>query len=282
MSGLPIPEDGIPSVMLQVLVQGEVTAVRMARTVLGRPLYPCYAFLVDGLLIDTGLSHVAGAFQAFLQEQHVEQVVITHHHEDHAGNAWVVNAWGLIPYAHPRCVDILSTGFPLQLYRRVIWGPVRPASCQPIPAQIQTGRYTFQVIHTPGHSEDMVVLLERERGWLFSSDLFLSRRLLYLQPEEDVYQIIASLERVLRYEFDVVFCSHRGRLDQGREALRSKLGHLKELEACVNDLRAKGWDERAIARLLLGREGWMTWFTGGHFSKRNLVRAFLRNHGRRL
>lgn len=276
MCASPILGDGFSLAMLEVIFQGEVLAVRMARTVLGRPLYSCYAFLVDGLLIDTGLSHVAGAFQAFLQEHHVEQVVITHHHEDHSGNAWVANAWGLIPYAHPRCVEILSTGFPLQLYRHVIWGPVRPAACQPIPAQIQTGRHSFLVVHTPGHSEDMVVLLEQERGWLFSSDLFLSRRLLYLQPEEDVYQLIASLERILRYDFIVVFCSHRGRLEQGREALQAKLDHLRELEAAVKELRARGWEESAITRRLLGREGWMTWLTGGHFSKRNLIRAFLR------
>ncbi|MDR5694262.1 MAG: MBL fold metallo-hydrolase [Armatimonadota bacterium] len=263
--------------MLEVHDQGEVIAVRMARAVLGRPLYFCYAFLVNGLLIDTGLSHVCGAFQRFLRKYHVEQVVITHHHEDHSGNAWVANALGFLPYAHPRCVEILATGFPLQLYRHLIWGPVRPARCQPIPAKIQAGRYSFQVLHAPGHSEDMVVLLEQERGWLFSSDLFLSRRLLYLQPEEDIYQLMASLDHVLRYGFTTVFCSHRGRLDQGKEALQAKLDHLRELEAAVKDLRARGWDEEAITRRLLGREGWMTWLTGGHFSKRNLIRAFLRS-----
>ncbi|MEW6547192.1 MAG: MBL fold metallo-hydrolase [Bacillota bacterium] len=43
-----------------------------------------------------------------------------------------------------------------------------------IPDRLYTGRYRFAVLHTPGHSDDHICLLEPDEGWLFSGDLFLS------------------------------------------------------------------------------------------------------------
>lgn len=43
-----------------------------------------------------------------------------------------------------------------------------------IPDRLYTDRYRFAVLHTPGHSNDHICLLEPDEGWLFSGDLFLS------------------------------------------------------------------------------------------------------------
>ena len=40
--------------MLQLDQHGPITAIRMARSLLGRPVYWTAAYLVDGLLIDSG------------------------------------------------------------------------------------------------------------------------------------------------------------------------------------------------------------------------------------
>ena len=58
---------------------------RLARSLGGRSLYFTGAFWVDGLLIDTGASHTRDELLTGLGGLPVNQVVITHAHEDHIG-----------------------------------------------------------------------------------------------------------------------------------------------------------------------------------------------------
>jgi glyoxylase-like metal-dependent hydrolase (beta-lactamase superfamily II) len=121
-----------------------------------------------------------------------------------------------------------------------------------------------------------VALFEPERGWLFSGDLYLAPRLRYLRADEDVYAMMDSLRRALALEPRVLFCQHRGRVEQGAARLRDKLDFLVELGGRIHDLHGRGWGNAAIARALPGCDlFWRVW-TGGDFSKRNVVRAFLR------
>src|SRR3989442_802355 len=127
------------------------------------------------------------------------------------------------------------------------------------------------------HATDHVALFEAERGWLFSGDLYLAPRLRYLRADEDVYAMMDSLRRVLALEPQVLFCQHRGRVEQGAARLRDKLDFLVQLAGRIHDLHGRGWSDGAIARALPGRDLlWRGW-TGGDFSKRNFVRAVLRN-----
>src|SRR5207248_48934 len=58
--------------------------------------------------------------------------------------------------------------------------------------------------------------------------------------------------------------------------LRDKLDFLVELGERIHELHGRGWSDAAIARALPGSDFlWRVW-TGGDFSKRNFVRAFLR------
>src|SRR5256886_4996539 len=111
---------------------------------------------------------------------------------------------------------------------------------------------------------------------LFSGDLYLAPRLRYLRADEDVYAMMDSLRRVLALEPRVLFCQHRGRVEQGAARLRDKLDFLVELGERIHELHGRGWSDAAIARALPGSDLlWRVW-TGGDFSKRNFVRAFLR------
>lgn len=260
--------------LLRQLPEG-LTQVRMATTWLGRPLMFCHAYLVDGLLVDCGHPLVAPEFEQWAEGADIGKAVITHHHEDHAGNAAVLNRMGITPSAHPLAASWLAAPPRLLFYERVIWGQPPPAAVQPLGEQVATPRYLFRVLHTPGHTGDHVALLEESRGWLFSGDLFLGDRLLYLRREEDARQILSSLLAVLRYDFDTVFCAHRGRVPQGRKLLARKYEFLQEKwqEAC--ELSRQGKSDREITRRLLGREGLMTWATAWDLSKRQLVRSLL-------
>jgi hypothetical protein len=70
---------------------------------------------------------------------------------------------------------------------------------------------------------------------------------------------------------------HRGRVENATVMLRQKLDSLVELDERIEDLHRRGLDEAQITRALPGSDLlWRLW-TGGHFSKRNFVRAFLRS-----
>src|SRR5439155_257407 len=115
------------------------------------------------------------------------------------------------------------------LYRRVAWGARQPAPAAPLGDDVATPRFRFRVVHTPGHAVDHVALFEPERGWLFSGDLYLAPRLRYLRADEDVYAMMDSLRRVLALGPQVLFCQHRGRVEQGAARPRDKLALPGEL-----------------------------------------------------
>jgi hypothetical protein len=77
-----------------------------------------------------------------------------------------------------------------------------------------------------------------------------------------------------------VFCAHRGRVAGGPAALRRKLQLLEELRGRILDLLGRGLTHKEVTRRLLGNEGPITWFSLGHFSARNFVRAVARTSRR--
>ena len=257
---------------------GDVRFFRMARTYLGRALYWTGVYFVDGLLIDSGPPNLAKDVARLCRELEVRQCVTTHHHEDHSGNHNLLREqFHITPWAHARGIQRIAYPEPPRfLYRRVTWGQRAPAQTQPLGEALETPRFRFQVIETPGHAEDHVVLFEPERRWLFTGDLYLGPRLKYLRSDEDVHALIASLRRVLALEPAVLFCQHRGRVEDASTRLRQKLDSLLELGERIQELHRRGLAEEEIAKALPGSDLlWRLW-TAGDFSKRNFVRAFLK------
>lgn len=271
----------------QVHHHGPITEIVMGPTVLGKQVFPCRAYLVDGLLIDTGPPVNAAQMMAFLRDQRVEQVVNTHHHEDHAGlNALINDQLGLTPLAHPLAVPLLANLPPIQFYRRITWRSATNSRTAALGDVVETPRYRFRVLHTPGHADDHVVLHEPNEGWLFSGDLYIADKLKLLRREEDPYEMMASIETAMRAGFGTLYCAHRGIVDGGESALARKHDYMREFRERVQDLHARGLDEGAIVRRLLGREDHtMALLSAGDFSRINLVKAFLPDwpgpHGKR-
>ncbi len=253
---------------------GEVAFFRMARRVAGWPLYWTGAYLVDGLLVDCGPPATARAFVRALEGERVEALVVTHHHEDHMGAAAALRAArGVEAQVHPTGVPLLESGFEQEGYRRLAWGRPPRVPARALGAEVSTRSLRLEVIHTPGHSPDHVCFFERERGWLFTGDLFLAERLRYLRADEDLAALIASLDRACALPARQVFCAHRGPVRGGVDALRRKRDHLVAWRDRARELLAEGLPEREVARRVVGGEGFLTWYSGGRFAARNFVRA---------
>lgn len=263
--------------MIRVETYGEVTFIRMARAVFGRPLFWTGAYLVDGLLMDCGPPATARELVRLLEGRPLDGLVLTHHHEDHVGAAPLLSAArGLAPRVHAFGIPLLELGFVQEPYRRLVWGGAPRFPAEALGTEVAGRSLRFQVIPTPGHSVDHVCLFEANRGWLFTGDLFLAERLRYLRSDEELGHLIDSLEAVARLPAREVFCAHRGPVRGGVAALARKAEHLRALRGRVLDLLGQGLPEPEVARRAIGPEGAMTWISRGGFSVRNFVRSVAR------
>ncbi len=262
--------------MLRTASHGPITRIHLARTVLGRPLRTVEAYLVDGLLIDSGPPGTASEMVRWCREQDVREVVNTHHHEDHSGGNMALRTSLGLPVAAPsEGLSILSDGPRLQFYRRLVWGQPDGVAAQPLGDAVETPRYRFVVTSTPGHSPDHVCFFEPDERWLFSGDLFIHERARYLRVDEDAHQILASLRRVLALRPRLLICSHAGFVEDGHRAIERKIAYWEDLTEQARALRREGLSVEQIREALLGAEGLATRLSRGHFSKKNLVNSLL-------
>jgi len=268
--------------MLKITQYDDVTRIDSARTIAGRGYYWTTAYLVDGLLVDTGCAHTSNELVEILGDENLTYIINTHSHEDHIGaNGTLQEQWKQLEvFAHPLALPILENPRetqPLQLYRRVIWGWPKPSSGQAVKdgALIETENYCFQVIYTPGHSPDHICLYEQKRGWLFTGDLFVGGRDRALRVDYNIWQIIASLKRVVDLPLTRMFPGCARVRDNPNEEISAKIAYLEETGEKVLELRKKGLSTNAIAHSLFGGPMLIEYITLGHFTRRGLVKSYL-------
>jgi len=182
---------------------------------------------------------------------------------------------GLPVAAPPQAVPILAAPPRLAFYRRLIWGQPGGVAARPLGGAVETGRYRFEVIPTPGHCPDHVCFFEPREGWLFSGDLFVHRRVRYLRAGEDALATLRSLRSALELRPRLLICAHAGIVEDACAAIEDKIAYWEGLAGQARTLRGQGLSLRQITSQLLGAEDRMAWATGGHFSKRNLIRSLL-------
>jgi glyoxylase-like metal-dependent hydrolase (beta-lactamase superfamily II) len=239
----------------------------------------CLLYRIGSTTIDTGPPNQWSIVRRFLLEKPIAQAIVTHHHEDHAGNLGLIaREFGCPVLAPAGSISALADGFHLQYFRRFIWGsPSLRVQPTVVPDEIHLGPDSHLVpIATPGHSTDLTCYLEPKRGWLFGGDVFIAPKILYLRRDENLQTMMESLRLIQRYDFDTVFCAHRGVVTSAKKLLKRKLENLESLCEEAGKLHRSGQSPREITRTLLGKESLMSWFSGGDFTKRNLVEACLR------
>jgi len=236
----------------------------------------CYR--LGSSLIDSGCANRWPQVRGFVAEQPLRQLLLTHHHEDHSGNAArIQRLTGARVLAPMQALQPLAAGWVLRPYQHLLFGRPERLNAEPVPELVELeGGYRLQVIVTPGHADDLVCYLEAERGWLFTGDLFVGERTRFLRQDEDLDAQMQSLREVLGYDFQTLFCAHRGVVKDGKRAVAAKLQHLESLCEESRALFRQGLSAAEISRRLLGREELVSLVTGYHFSKCNLIRACLR------
>jgi len=256
----------------------EVTQVRMSRELDGRAVYWVAAYLVDGLLIDTGCSHTSRELAAFLEGRGLTLAVNTHYHEDHTGgNHDLMERFGVDVYAHPSSIPLISRRFDLYPYQEIAWGYPVPTAVKPIPDDLTTDHHTFRVVETPGHCAGHICLFEPTKGWCFTGDLFARENPKFIRPEEHVGEIIRSMRKVLDMTTErlVLFSAVGKIVEDGRKALGRCIDHFTDLGARVHRLHHAGLTVDEILKQEFGGEHSFAELTNGQFSTRNLLNSLL-------
>jgi len=261
----------------------DVSVLRMARTYRGREILPVFCYAIGDTLVDTGISSVAGEVAAVARDAKVARVVLTHHHEDHSGNAALLAARGAEVLATAPGVRLVARDLPRRFYQHVLWGEADAVAAREVPPEVPLGRLRARVVPASGHSVDQLALHVPERGWLFSGDAFVAERVKVFRGDEDFHETCATLERFLALDFEALLCAHRPRFAGGKEAIRAKLAWLRELEGRVKESRAKGRSVRRIVREL-GIEPSSAFYaiTFGDVTSANLVRSILEGPRKRV
>lgn len=210
-----------------------------------------FVYLVDGMLIDTGAEKLQEELIGFLKEHTFDQAVLTHHHEDHTGNAaWIQQHYKVPFFIHPLGLQITKEDGEYPEYRKITWGNRRAFDALPLGERVRSRTLEWQVIHTPGHADDHVALFQEESGRLFTGDLFVSPKTRVMMKTESVPLIMKSLRKLLALPFTSVFCSHAGFLENGRSLLEQKLHYLETLQQTIIELYENGQNPSEIDQQL--------------------------------
>ncbi len=247
---------------------------------IGKPSLFAYIYFVDGLLIDSGQRRMKREILSTLSPLDVQQMFITHHHEDHSGNIHPLKAQFDCPvYASELCCEMMKNPPPISLAQKVVWG-TRPAyhDLIPITDHLETPNNNFTIIAIPGHAKDMVALYEPERKWLFSADLYVNSYIGYFLEDESIVQQIQSIKKILVLDFKTLFCSHNPRIEDGRQKLEEKLHFLEDFNQNVIEWYKKGYNAKEIYKILKMKEhGFIHILSHGYLSKLHMVKSVIRD-----
>jgi len=231
--------------------------------------YDVSAYLLDDVLVDTGFPRGGQRLVDAVRALRPRGAIVTHWHEDHAGNAPEIARSGMPIWLHRYTEAKLRERQQVKLYRHFTWGRPRKlygefTAFDPAP---------LRLIHTPGHSTDHHVVFDESTRTLFSADLWLGVRVRIVGATENPYDIVDSLTKAIALEPRRMFDAHRGFIDNPVEALGAKRSWLQDTIGQIERRLDAGDSDDAILREVLGGEERTAFASQGEYSRRNLIRT---------
>ena len=87
----------------------DIQAFRFGYSPIGKPSMNVHIFFIDGLLVDTGQPNMSKEIFSNVSSLPVQQIFITHYHEDHTGNVeMLANHFNCPVYSTQACADIMK------------------------------------------------------------------------------------------------------------------------------------------------------------------------------
>lgn len=260
--------------MIETQDYEQVTQIKMSREFDGKPIYWMAAYLIDGLLIDTGCHETSQELVTVLENRKLKSVVNTHYHEDHiGGNHDIMVRYGVDIFAHPTSIPKIATRFHLFPYQEFAFGYPVPTTVKPLSDHLKTDHFTFQIIETPGHCDGHICIVEMSKGWCFTGDLFTRESPKFIRSEENIGEIIRSMRKIVELPTEklILFTSLGRIVEDGRKALTDCINYLSELSIRVKAMKTSGLSVDEIVNGVFGGENMFMQLTNGQFSTSNLI-----------
>ncbi|HOP63276.1 MAG TPA: MBL fold metallo-hydrolase [Spirochaetota bacterium] len=231
-----------------------------------------YLYIADGVLIDAGSANMLKETKFFLKKEKISCAAITHVHEDHTGAAaWIKDNLKVPVYLKENSIPEAAVKSKIPLYRRLTWGNREGFIADSMPPVIETGHLRLDVIDAPGHHRDHVVFHEKNEGWLFTGDLYVGRKQVVAFKDENINDAIKSLKKLLKLDFDTVFCAHSGVHNKGKEKLKSKLDFFLEIQGKVRELEQSGLTRNEIDKRIYPERNFWSIISRGEWSTLNVI-----------
>ena len=250
-------------------------------------------FLAEGekgyIVIDTGLNdkNARAIWNEKLDNKLVERIILTHLHPDHSGYAGVLQqqtnasvlmsetdavALGSIwtEEALPRLVnDYKEVAVPEKLATSIVkmteeFSP----SVTPLPnvncflqdgERIQIGKYQYEIIFTPGHSEGLICFYNRDKNVLFSTDHILPKitpniSYWFYGEKNPLQSFENSLHKIKQLDAEVVIPSHGDPFYGANERINEIWNHHVERFAIILDSLKQPKSIFEVCEILFQRE----------------------------
>lgn len=229
------------------------------------------------VLVDTGFPRAWRGIARWLDAadrdgRRLRGAVVTHAHEDHAGNVARLAARGLPLAMGAATRAAVEHVAPVGCYRRFTWGAMAPlppdaAAFDPAP---------LALLPAPGHSGDHHVVWDADRRTLYGGDLFIGVKVRLVHPGEELRRHAQTLRATAALGPRRLFDAHRGLVEDPVPLLEAKAGWIEDTVARVERLLDAGWSVRRVRAAVLGREEFAGYFSRGDYSRANFVRAVRR------
>ena len=259
--------------MLRHISHGDVHELRFS-TFRSRSIrYAVSAYVCREVLVDSGPPDGAAELGAWLKSARLDGAILTHGHEDHAGNLRALVERGIPVQMADATATLVRNPGHIGWYRRYAWGRFSPfrGAVRPFAHEALTMR------PTRGHSPDHHVIWDAERGTVFGGDLFIGVKVRIAHSDEDIRGQVGALRDVASWHPERYFDGHRGRLTDPVAQLRAKADWIEEMIAAIESRVQRGWEDRAIRDDVLGREDLTGIVSFGDYSRINFVRSIRRS-----
>ncbi|MGE5421765.1 MAG: MBL fold metallo-hydrolase [Ignavibacteriales bacterium] len=203
----------------------QVIVISMGRGFLGREVFRTKIFLINGLMIDTGLPYYRNELHQAVNKYGLKLIVNTHYHRSCIGNNFDLQRTFSVPIkAHKEAVQRIKYPAAEHMLAKLAWGQAEPSKVSKLKSTLHYGDYNFRIIETTGYDNGHICLHEPDQKWLFSGNLLAKTPT--LGESAETYQMEKDLNRLIELDPKVIFCRYYGVVENCKAMLEEKLKNL--------------------------------------------------------
>lgn len=192
--------------------------------------HSCNVFIVqadENFLVDAGMG-VSKRILKKAGDLHIDRIILTHRHIDHIGDAEELSEKLEAPlYASEKEAEALREGNDPTVLGRSFGKNPPPLDVNTLEKEKYSG---FEILSTPGHTEDSICLYHPEEKILVSGDTVFSNGSVGRSdlPTGDKDELVESVEKLSELEIDSLYPGHMSVVEENAsEHIERSLKNIK-------------------------------------------------------